>query len=223
LIRMVGITGSLVKDGNMEALAQKALAHAAGHDGVITDFIALSGRDIAGCRQCNWCMKKQTEDKFCAFDDGMTEIYRKLLQADAVLLASPAHFGRISGTMANMLDRLRALIHGRVYQFPLKNKVGGSLAIAYVRGGGIETTLSDLNLAFFIHQMIIATSGLYLSGAGALSSRNGNMAFEKEPRHMVLEDDFGVMSAMALVDRMIELAALVKAGQKSLRKNNTGS
>ncbi|MBU1902862.1 MAG: hypothetical protein KJ573_04645, partial [Proteobacteria bacterium] len=67
------------------------------------------------------------------------------------------------------------------------------MAISFFRGGGIETTLSSINLFFLTQQMIVATGALYQLGAGAYSSLEGKGKFEKEPRHIVLEDDYGTL------------------------------
>ena len=91
------------------------------------------------------------------------------------------------------------------------------MAISFFRGGGIETTLSSIDLFFLTQQMIIATGGLYQLGAGAYSSPEGKGRFQKEPRHMVLEDDYGTLSARMLVDRVVELARIVKAGQVAIQ------
>jgi multimeric flavodoxin WrbA len=149
----------------------------------------------------------------------MGVLYPKLVEADGIIMASPAHFGRLSGLAADMIDRTRAFIHGKVYRLPLKNKVGGALAIAFFRGAGVETTLTTIDLFFLTHQMIVATGGLYQLGAGAHSSREGKGTFEKEPRHIVLEDDYGVLSARMLADRVVELARIIKAGQQALSKS----
>ena len=92
------------------------------------------------------------------------------------------------------------------------------MAIAFFRGGGIETTLSSIDLFFLTQQMILATGGLYQLGAGAYSSLEGKGGFEKEPRHIVLKDDYGILSARMLIDRVVELARIVKAGQKAIGK-----
>lgn len=215
IIKLLGICGSRIKNGNTEALLKDALSRADEHQDVECELMVLAGKEIGPCNHCNWCIKNQTEQKFCTQDDDMSEIYPKLLAADGIFLASPAHFGRLSGLMADMIDRTRAFVHGKVHKFPLKNKIGGALALAFFRGGGIETTLSSLNLMFFAHQMIVATSGLYQLGAGAYSSREGKGRFEKAPRHTVLEDDYGTRSVKMLVDRVIELARIVKTDQKA--------
>ena len=192
MIKILGISGSRVKNGNMEALLTEAFSQAHRHPQLESELIYLAGKEINPCNHCNWCIKSQTKEKYCTQDDDMREIYPKLLEADGIIIASPAHFGRLSGLMADLIDRSRAFIHGKVYKLPLKNKIGGAMALAFFRGGGIETTLSSINLFFFVHQMIVANSGLYQLGAGAYTSPHGEGHFQQRPRHVVLEDEFGV-------------------------------
>lgn len=216
MLKLLGISGSRVKNGNTVALLDESLSYAREQHGVETESIPLAGLNIAACNHCNWCIRNQTGDKYCYQDDDMSAIYPRLLKADGIVLATPAHFGRLSGIMADFIDRTRAFVHANVYKLPLRNKIGGAMALAYFRGGGIETTLSSLNLFFHVQHMIMASSGLYQLGAGAYTSPDGKGQFAKEPRHIVLEDTVGVRSAKRLVDRIVELAAIVSAGQASL-------
>ena len=217
MIKLIGICGSRVKNSNMEALLEDALSHSREKPDIEAEVLSLAGKEINGCNHCNWCIKKQSEERPCVQDDDMGPIYPKILDADGIILASPAHFGRLSGILANMLDRTRAFIHGNVYRLPLKNKIGGAMAVSFFRGGGLETTLSTIDLFFLTQQMIVATGGLYQLGAGAYSSPQGMGKFQKEPRHIVLEDEYGVLSARMLVDRVVELARIIKAGQEALQ------
>ena len=219
MIKIVGLCGSRIKNGNMEALLQEAINHAVNQTDVEAELITLADKQIKGCIHCNWCVSKQSEGKFCSQKDDMRQIYPKILEADGIIVASPAHYGRLSGITADMIDRLRVFAHGNMYKSKLKNKIGGAIAIAFYRGGGIETTLASLNMLFHSAQMIIATSGSYQLGAGAVSSRDGKGKFEKEIRHIVLEDEIGVTSVKHLVDRMVELARIFKAGQNALEDN----
>jgi multimeric flavodoxin WrbA len=215
MIKIIGISGSQAKDGNVSILLEDALSQTKKIKDVSSEVIHLAGKKIGPCLHCNWCINKQTPEKPCAQEDDMGPIYKKLLEADGILVASPVHFGRLSGLMADMMDRTRAFVHGKIYKFPLKNKVGGALAVAYFRGAGLETTLSTLDLFFMTHQMIVANSRLFQLGAGAFSSREGKGRFEKAIRHMTLEDDYGVQSARMLVERVIELARIIKAGTQA--------
>lgn len=216
MLKILAVCGSRVSDGNTEALVQHALDSARALDTVETELIALAGREIAPCLHCNWCLRKQTAQRPCNQDDAMLDIYSKLMSADAVILASPAHFGRLSGALADFIDRTRALLHGKVYKYPLRNKVGGALSVAYFRGGGIETTLSSINAFFLIHRMVLATGGLYQLGAAAFSSLEGSGRFAPEPRHLVLQDGYGLASAERLMERVVELARIMRAGQEAL-------
>ena len=215
MIRLIGLCGSRVKEGNMEALLKYSLDHAGQKEGVEAELVNMAELKIGPCIHCNWCLRKQTPEKPCSQEDDMGPIYQKLLEADGVIVASPAHFGRLSGLTADMMDRTRAFVHGNLYKFPLKNKIGGALTTAYFRGAGFETTLHSIDLFFLTQQMIVANSGLVQLGAGAYSSRDGKGRFEKDVRHMVLEDDFGLLSAAMLVDRMVELIRLVQAGSEA--------
>ena len=216
MIKLTGICGSRVKEGNMEALLREAMTHARQQSDVDAEVITLWDKEVNGCNQCNWCIKNQTADKPCAQDDDMGWVYPKLLEADGIIFASPVHFGRLSGLMADLIDRTRAFVHGSVYQFPLRNKVGGAMAVSFFRGRGLETTLSSIDSFFLCQQMIVATSGLYQLGAGAYSSLEGKGQLAKEPRHIVLEDDYGTLSARLLLDRVVELSRIIKAGQVAI-------
>jgi multimeric flavodoxin WrbA len=216
MIKIIGISGSQVKEGNVSALLEAGLSQSENLKDVSSEVIHLAEKKIGPCLHCNWCITKQAPDRPCVQEDDMSPIYPKLLEADGILIASPAHFGRLSGLTADWMDRTRAFIHGKHYKVPLKNKVGGAMAVAFFRGAGLETTLSSIDIFFLTHQMILANSRLYQLGAGAYSSREGKGRFEKDIRHMTLEDEVGVLSAGQLVERVIELSRIVKAGTQAL-------
>lgn len=212
MIRILGIAGSPVKDGNTEALLREALHITSSDPEIQTEIFHLSGRKIEGCLHCNWCIKNQTPDKFCALSDGMDEIYPALLRADAVILASPVHIGRMSGLMANMIDRMRVFIYGKAHRGRLTDKVGAALVVGFLRHGGLEMTLSILNSTFAVLGMISAGRG-----GMALTSLEGKGKVTKGIRHMALEDGFGVLTAKGAVQRAAELAKIIQAGKKALR------
>ena len=218
MIKILGICGSPVKRGNVESVLKQALSHLQDQEAVETEIITLADKELNGCKHCNWCIKNQSEGRFCVQEDDMKIIYPKVLEADGILLATPVHFGRLSGLMANMIDRLRVFVHGNAYRGRLHNKIGGALAVAFFRGGGVETTLSSINSMFFIFQMIVATSGMYQLGAASFSSIDGRGKVNKGVRHMALEDEFGTASARLLAERMVELARIVRAGQEALER-----
>jgi multimeric flavodoxin WrbA len=219
MIKIIGLVGSRIKNGNVNALLEDAFSQAGNTMDLSAELIPLAGKNIGPCLHCNWCLKNQTPEKPCSQQDDMSPIYEKLLAADAILIASPAHFGRLSGLTADLMDRTRAFVHGNCYRHPLRNKIGGAVAVSFFRGAGLETTLSSIDLFFLCHQMILANSGLFQLGAGAYSSPEGKGSFKKDIRHMTLEDDYGVQSVRLLVSRVVELARIIKAGTQALERS----
>jgi len=213
MIHILAVAGSPVKEGNTEALLQEALQVTASDPEVQRKVINLSGLTLAGCQHCNWCLKHQTQEKFCALSDGMDEIYPVLAWADVIILATPVHIGRMSGLMANMLDRWRVFVYGNIHRGRLKDKVGVSLVVAFLRHGGLETTHGLLENTFALFHMIPAGRG-----GLALSSLDGKGKTTRGIRHMVLEDGWGLASAKEAVRRGVEIARIIQAGKKALQR-----
>ncbi len=215
-IKVLGICGSPVKGGNSEVFLREALRAIEGVQGVSTELIALSGKEIGDCLHCNWCLRKQEEGRFCNQQDDMTDVFPKVLEADAMLLATPVYFGRLSGYIACFIDRLRVFTHGNYYGGKLRNKVGGALAVGWARNSGMETTILTLLSALFILGMLPVVPRGAL-GAIGLSSEGGAGKFNPKERLGVLKDEYGLAQSRGLSERAVEMARLVKAGNEALK------
>ena len=215
-IKILGICGSPIKDGNTEAFLRQSLKAAEATGDVKAELITLAGREIKDCRHCNWCVNKQEEGKFCAQQDDMDGIYPHILGADALLLASPVYIGRLSGYMACFTDRLRAFAFGNTYGQRLGNKVGGALAVGWGRNYGIETTLLSIISALLMMGMIPVGPPHGLGsplGAAGLASEGGTGKFDPGDKLGVLRDEYGLNGARALGKRVAEITRLIKAGE----------
>ena len=88
------------------------------------------------------------------------------------------------------------------------------MVVAFHRHGGLEATLSDLNAASALFNMIsMGRGGL------ALTSLDGRGKTTKGVRHMVMEDALGLSTARESVQRAVEIAEIVQAGKKALKIN----
>lgn len=215
-MKIVAISGSLVKRGNVEAFLDHALEEYRDKPEVEVTRFNLSEMKVGPCRHCNWCMKNQEPGRYCAVDDDMSVIHPALMEADGVIIASPVHFLRLSGTTANLIDRLRLYVHGNLTRGSMRNKVGGALAVAWFRNAGVELTLVTINNAFQVLTMIIATPDLGILGGGGFSSLEGAGGIRRGEKLHVMEDEFGLASARSVAYRVWELAGLIKAGQDAL-------
>lgn len=208
--KILGISGSPVKNGNVDTFLGTIMERAAekGHD---TDTIDLSRLTIKNCVHCNFCLAKQKPGKYCSLDDDAQVVFEKLEQADIIVLASPVYFMRTSGMMATLIDRLRVFIFGNVAGGKLRNKIGISAGVSWARHGGMETTHLSHLLAFITLDMIPATHHASISplGASAVASRHGEGKFDPSVRLGVNEDDAGKRSAAAVLSRALELDGLI--------------
>lgn len=216
-MKIVAVSGSLVPGGNVEALLDHALEEYDDKPEVEVARFDLSGMEIGPCRHCNWCMKKQEEGRYCGVDDDMSVIYPALMEADGVIIASPVHFLRLSGTTADFIDRLRLFVHGKLTGGAMRNKVGGALAVAWFRNAGVELTLLTINNAFNVLTMVTAAPDLGILGAGGMASLEGAGGVRRGERLHVREDQLGLAQARSVAYRVWELARIMEAGTEALR------
>jgi multimeric flavodoxin WrbA len=215
-VKIVAVNGSLVSGGNVGALLDHALSEYDGRSDVEVTRFELSSMEIGPCRHCNWCINKQKQGRFCAEKDDMWGVYPTLVEADGIIIATPVHFGRLSGATADFIDRLRVFVHGNVARGAMRNKVGGALAVAWFRNAGVETALISITAAFNALGMVVATPDLGVWGGGAFSSLEGTGRTVEGQKVLVIEDEPGMASARSTASRVAELAALLEAGNISL-------
>jgi len=153
-MKVLGIVCSPRKKGNTEILVQEALTSAR-ESGAETELLRVSEMKIAPCDGCRTCVQSGE----CRIKDDMQKIYKKLLEADAIILGSPVYFWTVSSQAKTLMDRTYAL---RYPNHRLKNKVGGAI-VATGRRGSVNA-LSTINNFFLGHDMQV--TGLGISGYG---------------------------------------------------------
>ena len=117
--------------------------------GITVEVMNIGAESIHGCTDCRRCR----ELKKCVInDDPVNEAFRRMQNADGIILGCPVYYGSIAGTFKCFLDRLF---------FPgpdMKFKVGATV-VSLRRTGGIST-FHQLNNYFNLAQIII-TPGVY--------------------------------------------------------------
>ena len=103
-MKILGISGSPIKNGNVDLLIQQVLK-GAGSDGAKTEIIYLNELKISPCRSCG----KNPEPRFCFIKDDMEKVYAKLKSSDVLVLGSPIYFDTVSAQMKLFLDRCNCL------------------------------------------------------------------------------------------------------------------
>jgi len=103
-MKILGIMGSPRRQSNTEILLDRAL-EGAGEAGAEVEKVLVSKLKIAPCLEIYACRK----DGNCAIKDDMQLLYKKLLEADHVILASPIFFYGITSQAKAIIDRCQAL------------------------------------------------------------------------------------------------------------------
>lgn len=138
---ILGICGSGRKEGNTGALIEAVLKAAGGP----SELIWLIDLNIGYCTGCMRCVFEGG----CWQQDGMSGLYRKLIDADAIVYGSPCYYGNVSGLFKSFMDRSIALgymgigkeaeiaMHGRK---PLAGKPAA--IVSAVAGHGVDAVLA---------------------------------------------------------------------------------
>ncbi|MGC9963991.1 MAG: flavodoxin family protein [Syntrophobacteraceae bacterium] len=159
-MKVVGFNGSARKDGNTAILINYVFGELA-NEGIKTELVQLSGKDISGCKACFKCFNNR--DDHCAIDnDYLNECIDKMIQADGIILGSPTYFTDVSTEMKALIDRagLVAKANGDMF----KRKVGAG--VLAVRRAGSTHAFDTINHFFLISQMIVPGSIYWNMGIG---------------------------------------------------------
>ena len=140
--KVILVSGSPRGNSNTETLLKSVL------DVIGGELIRITDYEIKPCTSCRFCV----EEKRCCIEDGMQELYPKLLTADAIILGTPVYFNNVTAQLKCFMDRTWCL-RGR-----LKNKVAGAVAVG--RGYGLEGALTALNAFYLKHEMLVANRGV---------------------------------------------------------------
>jgi len=102
-MRILAINGSPRKDGNTAKLLKEITKDQVD---VELDYFDLNDLKIKDCQSCYFCKKNDA----CAVKDDMQKLYKKLREADAIVLGSPVYFGVENANTRAFIDRLYALL-----------------------------------------------------------------------------------------------------------------
>ncbi|WP_455580699.1 flavodoxin family protein [Dysosmobacter sp.] len=100
--KIVVLVGSVRKGGNTELLAN-AFCDGASHNNDV-EIISVADYKVNPCVGCNTCFER--EGNLCFPQDDMQKIYKKLAEADMIVIASPVYFYGISSQLKAVIDRM---------------------------------------------------------------------------------------------------------------------
>lgn len=103
-LRVIGVLGSPRRHGNTEIVLDNFLKGAEEAGGII-EKIVLSKISYSSCKGCNACHKTGE----CILDDDIQQIFRRLLDADCIVISSPIYTMGITPELKAFIDRAHYL------------------------------------------------------------------------------------------------------------------
>lgn len=101
---ILGINGSPRIGGNTDILLDKVL-EGTKLAGIKTEKVILTILKFSPCLEC----ENIPDNSNCIIEDDMQSLYKKIYEADVIILASPIFFGSLTAQTKMMIDRFQCL------------------------------------------------------------------------------------------------------------------
>ena len=197
-IKVLGLSVTVIKDGNCDTMVKRALETAKSLGGVQTEFIGLADKKVEMCRHCQYCIEHRC---WCKMEDDANMILEAMGKADGIIFGAPTWNRNAIPLMGNLFSRARYM--GFFDPLFFRNKVAGFCTVGFL-GFGLENALHIMQEYTYGMGMIpaaraVASSSTVVMGERAAYLKNG-----------VLDDEKGMHYVKILAHRVVELSKMVK-------------
>jgi multimeric flavodoxin WrbA len=142
-MRATIFNGTPRKDGNTAYLTS-FISEKLKSKGATVEEIFLYPMTIKGCCNCGKCQKRK--DSWCSIDDDMTSLYKKFIDSDIIIIASPIYMWNFTACTKAFIDRLHALYN---HDFSFNAMKGKKIAFATTMGDDEFVASFAINAAVF--------------------------------------------------------------------------
>lgn len=153
MLKVLAVNGSPRHEGNTASMLNIVL-EVCKDAGFETELYQAGGRLVKGCMACGGCGKHKGK---CVTDDWVNELYKKMVDADAILLGSPTYFSDLTPEMKAVIDRCGFISRRDGNSF--SRKIGA--AVSAVRRAGSIHTLDSIQHFFLINDMFVVGSSYW--------------------------------------------------------------
>ncbi|MFH1255831.1 MAG: flavodoxin family protein [Candidatus Diapherotrites archaeon] len=198
--KVVGINGSANKKGNTFFLLNECI-ESAKENGMETELLQLAEFNVKPCDHCLECVK----GKKCPIKDDFAKIEKKMIEADAIIFATPVYSAGISQAMKNIMERSYPL---RLGGLKLKDKFASFICMGGLVHGFQELAALELNAFALYHGMLVFGNAAFEDPLKPYSMGPfviGSQQRDDGLMHFVKKDNYAVEGAKALGKRAAEL------------------
>ncbi|MBI5770526.1 MAG: flavodoxin family protein [Verrucomicrobia bacterium] len=172
-VKIIGLVGSLRKGKTSFKAMELALESARSvSPAIATEIVELSGLNLDPYIAVN----SKSSDR----PDDFPALQARLAAPDVhgILMASPVYMGIVSSPLKALFERMVAFRRGG---FPLRNKVGGAIAVGSGRNTGVELILQQLILFMMSQGMVLVGDGKPGDHWGGTIQSQGEELVKDEP------------------------------------------
>lgn len=131
-MKVVSFVGSKRKKGNTSIITNFVCDVINKDINITTEIVYLSDYVFDGCKGCDGCHDSTN----CVVNDDMQILYKKMHDADALILASPTYYYNVSADMKKFIDRFFCL---NIFD---ENDRSNWTSLYHQQGGKIAATIS---------------------------------------------------------------------------------
>ncbi|MDD2752385.1 MAG: flavodoxin family protein [Candidatus Omnitrophica bacterium] len=162
-MKILGILASPRKNkSNTLELLKEVLSAVEGED-FAEEIIHLCDYKIEFCRHCEACHKDILS---CPIKDDARLLQQRMLEADAIVFASPVYIHHITGHLKNLLDRSSHFIH-------CQRLLGKYMAAVATSGGGPHEMVPE-----YIKNYAISCGAQYVGGVSTAAPLTENLRYQ---------------------------------------------
>ena len=163
-MKILGINGSPRGSKSQTLILVNEVLEGAKASGSDVELVDVCKLRINYCNACDVCYAKGK----CIHDDDFEGLYRKMLDSDGLILASPVYFRSFTAQLKTLIDRMADAIHCQL----LTGKYGCAVATA---GGSNYAEVTD-----YLSRIIIGFGASAVGNVGATPSIPGDIESKKK-------------------------------------------
>jgi multimeric flavodoxin WrbA len=134
-MHIMGILGSPRGKNSLTLKLIESALRGAEDAGAEVEFIDVARKNVRPCRSCGICYSTGK----CSQKDDFQAVYEKVLEADGLVLGSPAYFNSVSAQLKLFIDRTGDAKHCMMY----RGKYG--MSVSTTASSGVDDTVNYMN------------------------------------------------------------------------------
>ena len=158
-MKILAINGSPKGSKSQTMILVQALLNGAKSSGAEVELVDVCKLKLDYCNACGVCYEKGK----CIHKDDFEGLYRKMLDSDGLVLASPNYFRSVTAQLKTLIDRMADTIHCQLFE----GKYGCALATA---GSPNYAEVTD-----YLSRIITGFGAYSVGSVGAAPSIPGDM------------------------------------------------